>query len=99
MERRYHNTHRIQTRWYVFLRHTAVDITIYLGRLIRVVLVTVICDKPAAHKIGGFASHSHNYFCTLCWIPAQDKAKVTSFQDGGESLEPYMLHHLSVCLP
>lgn len=29
------------------------------GRLVRVALVGVCCDKPAAHKIGGFGSHSH----------------------------------------
>jgi hypothetical protein len=55
-----------------------------LGRLVRVILVAVVCDKPAAHKMGGFASHSHNHFCTLCWISAQDKARATAFQDGGE---------------
>ncbi|KAG1907550.1 uncharacterized protein F5891DRAFT_974250 [Suillus fuscotomentosus] len=32
------------------------------GRLVRVILVAVVCDKPATHKIGGFASHSHTNF-------------------------------------
>ncbi len=55
-------------------------------------IMAVVCDKPAAHKMGGFASHSHNHFCTLCWIPAEDKTKPVSFQDGGESPQLYMLH-------
>ncbi|KIN94203.1 hypothetical protein M404DRAFT_35270 [Pisolithus tinctorius Marx 270] len=52
------------------------------GRLVHVVLVAVVCDKPAAHKIGGFASHSHTYYCTECWISTADKGKVTTFQKG-----------------
>jgi hypothetical protein len=52
---------------------------------VRVVLVAAMCDKPAAHKIGGFASHSHTLFCTLCWITSHDKEKPTAFQKGGMS--------------
>ncbi|KAG1747039.1 uncharacterized protein EDB91DRAFT_1079678 [Suillus paluster] len=32
------------------------------GRLVCVILVAVVCNKPAAHKIGGFVSHSHTHF-------------------------------------
>ncbi|KIO00966.1 hypothetical protein M404DRAFT_29173 [Pisolithus tinctorius Marx 270] len=42
----------------------------------------VMCDKPTAHKIGGFASHSHTYYCMECWISMVDKGKVTTFQKG-----------------
>lgn len=35
-----------------------------LGRRVRVILVAVVCDKPAAHKLGGFGSHAHRFFCT-----------------------------------
>ncbi|KAF8431526.1 hypothetical protein L210DRAFT_3415850, partial [Boletus edulis BED1] len=52
------------------------------GRLVRVILVTVVCDKPAAHKIGGFASHSHTYFCTVCWISIPDKNTPEAFVQG-----------------
>jgi hypothetical protein len=55
------------------------------GHLVRVILVAVVCDKPAAHKIGGFASHSHTNFCTLCWISIHDKGKPTAFLDEGAS--------------
>jgi hypothetical protein len=48
-----------------------------------VILVTVVCDKPAVHKIRGFASHSHTNFCTLCWISILDKGKPTAFQNEG----------------
>jgi Transposase family tnp2 len=36
------------------------------GRLVRCALVAVICDLPAARHVGGFAGHSHNYFCSVC---------------------------------
>ncbi|KIO14438.1 hypothetical protein M404DRAFT_1009458 [Pisolithus tinctorius Marx 270] len=49
------------------------------GRLVRVVLVAVVCDKPAAHKIGGFGSHSHTHFCHNCWICQNDKDKKEAF--------------------
>ncbi|KAF9472474.1 hypothetical protein BDN70DRAFT_766116, partial [Pholiota conissans] len=38
-----------------------------LGRLIFCALIAVICDLPAARKFGGFASHRHEYFCSVCW--------------------------------
>ncbi|KAE9386142.1 hypothetical protein BT96DRAFT_960642 [Gymnopus androsaceus JB14] len=53
------------------------------GHLVRVALVAVVCDKPAAHKLGGFASHSHTNFCTLCWISQADKATPKSFERDG----------------
>lgn len=66
-------------------------ITIYtrkypLGRLVRVVLICVICDKPAAHKMGGFGSHSHTFFCTRCWIQKSQKATAAAFQQNGTFL-------------
>jgi len=50
---------------------------------VRVILVVVACDKPAAHKIGGFGGHSHTWFCTACWISKQDKATAASFEKDG----------------
>ncbi|KAG1822044.1 uncharacterized protein BJ212DRAFT_1297293 [Suillus subaureus] len=52
------------------------------GHVVRVILVVVICDKPAAHKMGGFASHSHMNFCMACWISIRDKDKPDAFVDG-----------------
>ena len=40
-----------------------------LACLVWVVLVAVVCDCPAASKVGGFPSHSHQLFCP------QDKAQ------------------------
>ncbi|KAF7372684.1 hypothetical protein MVEN_00131700 [Mycena venus] len=53
------------------------------GRLIRVALVAVVCDKPAAYKIGGFGSHSHTHFCTLCWICQDLKSTPEAFKENG----------------
>ncbi|KAJ3525424.1 hypothetical protein NMY22_g10588 [Coprinellus aureogranulatus] len=53
------------------------------GRRVEVILICVCCDKPAAHKMGGFASHSHRFFCTRCWIQQRQKAEPESFKQGG----------------
>lgn len=37
-----------------------------LGRLILCALIVVICDSPAARKVGGFASFGQENFCTFC---------------------------------
>jgi hypothetical protein len=70
--------------------YTQEDILIKIGHLVRVILMAVVCNKPAAHKVGGFGSHSHTNFCTLCWISTHDKTKPAAFKRGGASL-------LSVC--
>jgi hypothetical protein len=62
-----------------------------LGRLIRVILLCVCCDKPAAHKLGGFGSHSHTFFCTQCWIRQQQKATKEAFRRNGMFIYP--VHH------
>ena len=55
-----------------------------LGRLVRIALVAVVCDKPAAHKLGGFGSHSHQFFCTKCWITQDQKASPAAFASNGK---------------
>ena len=54
-----------------------------IGCLVRVILVAVVCDKPAAHKIGGFGSHSHTNLCHACWITQADKDKAKAFLQNG----------------
>lgn len=46
-----------------FTRTASYDV----GRLVLAALVAVVCDLPAARKVGGFSSHSHRYFCSMCW--------------------------------
>ncbi len=53
------------------------------GRLIHVAWVAVVCDKPAAHKLGNFGSHSHKFFCTKCWITQEAKATPAAFARHG----------------
>jgi hypothetical protein len=53
------------------------------GRLVRVILVGVCCDKPAAHKMGGFGGHAHTYFCTCCWITQNEKTTPAAFAENG----------------
>jgi hypothetical protein len=54
------------------------------GRLVRIALVAVVCDKPTAHKLGGFGSHAHQFFCTKCWITQEQKATPAAFAPKGE---------------
>ena len=44
------------------------------GRTIRCALVAIVCDLPAARKVGGFASFHHHHFCSICHC--------TRFQEG-----------------
>jgi hypothetical protein len=37
-----------------------------LGRLILCAIIVVVCDSPAARKVGGFASFGQENFCTVC---------------------------------
>ena len=53
------------------------------ARLVRVALVAVVCDKPAAHKMGGFGSHSHTRFCTRCKVKQSDLGDPASYNPEG----------------
>jgi hypothetical protein len=37
------------------------------GRTVFCALTAVVCDLPASRKVAGFASHSHEFFCSLCY--------------------------------
>ncbi|KAJ7599532.1 hypothetical protein C8J56DRAFT_1040411 [Mycena floridula] len=50
------------------------------GRLVCVILVAIICDKPPAHKLGSFGSHSHTFFRRRCWICQADKATSAAYE-------------------
>jgi hypothetical protein len=54
------------------------------GCRVWVALVAVVCDKPAAHKMGGFGAHLHTYYCTLCWTTLSDRATPAAFAEGGK---------------
>jgi len=85
MKRQDYGPNRVPTRRCAVGNHIPFDVLIISGHLMHVILVAAICDKPAAHKIGGIASHSHTLFCTLCWITLHNKEKPTAFQEGGTS--------------
>ena len=76
----------------------AYDVLTKLGCLVCIILVAVVCDKPTAHKIRGFASHSHTNFCNICWITQHDKSNPAAFQDGGVLFIPtisFAISHLT----
>ena len=51
-----------------------------LGRLILCAIILIICDLPAARKIGGFASHGHEYYCSVCWCTKTEHQGYNNFQ-------------------
>ena len=52
------------------------------AHLVQVALIAVICDCPAASKVGGFASHSHHLFCPRDMAQKKDLPTVKCFQKG-----------------
>ena len=38
------------------------------GRLVRAVIIPLICDLPALRKTAGFAGHSSKHFCSFCLL-------------------------------
>jgi hypothetical protein len=37
------------------------------GQTVACALVAIVCNLPASRKVAGFASHSHEFFCSLCY--------------------------------
>ena len=56
------------------------------GRIVRVVLLAVVCDKPAAHKLGGFGAPSHTFMCTCCWVSLHVKGDPSAYKPEGMSM-------------
>ena len=83
MERQHYGPNRVPTRRCVVGGRISYDVLIISSQLVHVVFVAAVCDKPTAHKLGGFALHSHTLFCILCWITSHNKEKPTAFQEGG----------------
>ncbi len=52
------------------------------ARLVQVALIAVICDRPAASKVGGFASYSHCLFCPCDMAQKKDLPTAKCFQKG-----------------
>lgn len=42
------------------------------GRLVRCILVPLVCDLPAARQTAGFGHHSAKYFCHMCYLHKED---------------------------
>ncbi|KAF9221444.1 hypothetical protein BS17DRAFT_797211 [Gyrodon lividus] len=64
-----------------------------VSHVVHVILVAVVCDRPAAHKMGGFALHSHTNFCTTSWILLNDEDKETLFQKGASKPQTNQEQH------
>lgn len=54
----------------VFFPETAERTT--FGRVVRAVVIPLVCDLPALRKTSGFAGHSSRHFCSFCPLPKDD---------------------------
>lgn len=43
------------------------------GRFILCAIVVVVCDCLAARKVAGYAAHSHNHFCHICYCTRKEQ--------------------------
>lgn len=66
-----------------------------IGCLLRVALVALVCDKPAAHKIAGYGPTSCTKFCTVCKITQGDLKTPAAFVDGGKSFS--LVSYVLIC--
>src|SRR5882762_6349948 len=58
-------------------------LTLKLGRLVRVILLAIICDHPAMCKVSGFADHAHNMApCTKCEVTQAELFSEKSLRNG-----------------
>jgi hypothetical protein len=69
------------------------------GQRVQVALLCVICDAPAAHKLGGFGSHSHTLFCTQCWVNLGSKQDAAALRTDGMVFLCFSLFSLNGILP
>lgn len=53
----------------VFISRTA---KFPMGRLVRCILVPLVCDLPAARQTAGFGAHNARFFCSVCKLPRKD---------------------------
>ena len=62
------------------------------GRLVRLAIVPVICDLPAARQMMAFASHSSSHFCCYCGLLAadMDNLNIASWPKGVSTREEYV---------
>jgi hypothetical protein len=64
IERWDQGSNRVLSRRYAFSAHIQDHILGKTGCLVHIILMAIVCET-AAHKVGGFRSHSHTNFYTL----------------------------------
>ncbi|OJT11998.1 hypothetical protein TRAPUB_11455, partial [Trametes pubescens] len=52
----------------LYLQRTALR---FVGMLLRVAIIPLVCDLPALRKTAGFAGHSSKHFCSFCRLRKQ----------------------------
>ncbi|KZS92871.1 hypothetical protein SISNIDRAFT_383233, partial [Sistotremastrum niveocremeum HHB9708] len=48
------------------------------GRLIRSVLIPLVCDLPASNDVAGFRHHGATFPCPYCWITLSELGELDS---------------------
>ncbi|VDB92163.1 unnamed protein product [Peniophora sp. CBMAI 1063] len=59
------------------------------GVLVRLALLLIVCDTPAARQVCGFGAHNHNFFCPFCLLKYPQRDNVDRSTWIPRSLEHY----------
>ncbi|KAI0713024.1 hypothetical protein C8T65DRAFT_530078, partial [Cerioporus squamosus] len=59
------------------------------GRLVRCVLIPLVCDLPAARQTAGFGHYSAKYFCHMCNLLKEDMNELDMSKWGGRTCEEH----------
>lgn len=58
----------------LYLKRTALR---FVGLLLRLAIIPLVCDLPALRKAAGFAGHSSKHFCSFCRLRKQHICNLT----------------------
>ncbi|KAG2738629.1 hypothetical protein P692DRAFT_201730859 [Suillus brevipes Sb2] len=62
------------------------------GRIIRIALIPIVCDLPAAKQIAGFSGIGSKFFCSYCLLPSYDIDNVDRSQWPPRDVETHRKH-------
>lgn len=62
------------------------------GRVIRIALIPIVCDLPAAKQIAGFSGIGSKFFCSYCLLPLHDIDNVDRSQWPPRDVETHHKH-------
>ncbi|KAG1905079.1 uncharacterized protein F5891DRAFT_889289, partial [Suillus fuscotomentosus] len=62
------------------------------GRVIRIALIPIVCDLPAAKQVAGFGGIGSKFFCSYCLLPLYDIDNLDRSQWPARDVEAHRKH-------